>query len=513
MTEVQHQAGSGARGRQMDFVPARHTAPESAGLAAAQATLSSQTTSTLGGAPASSTDTSRAAEPAVPVTSAKAAINAMYAKPADPPAPRHFASAREAVNAAAKQQTTGGPKSAANLHHGSIQKSMESTKVSASALLKVAKAPQPDVDEVHPADSFDPLAKPTDKSSTADDSSEHEIPVIRTSLKLGAAARPKKRPVILPPGSRMARQARPVNQPRPKINQLLSRRPSDAQIIYPNTLTPAQNARLGSGAKGLPAPKNDNVISVPVIAAGEQKALPTGITAPGSDIVRRPKNRMVDLISPHLSKPVKFRPAPKGYTVNKPRAAAPGNSYVMTTPPKIKLAKPNPERDNLELGVIQNYRPEPTPAVIGDFASVNKVKSAEIVETPAPEKQSTKSKENSSFGRKANKSKPVDNNRYTLGGQSPFINTVNVEKRPLSDKISHDHPKIERPAIPEKETKLSRKNVYQKKQKPAKADLPTRPTVIIPSSRRSKLPLFFLVLFTIILGAAVGAAAYLCFFQ
>lgn len=70
--------------------------------------------------------------------------------------------------------------------------------------------------------------------------------------------------------------------------------------------------------------------------------------------------------------------------------------------------------------------------------------------------------------------------------------------------------------VEEKSGKSGRKNIYAKKNKSktdTRQDLPQRPTVIVPASRRSKVPLFFLILFTIILGAVVGAAAYLCFFQ
>ena len=56
-----------------------------------------------------------------PITSAKAAINAMYAEQAKHPQPPIVMSAREAVNAAAGQAGAQQTKSAANLHHGSIK--------------------------------------------------------------------------------------------------------------------------------------------------------------------------------------------------------------------------------------------------------------------------------------------------------------------------------------------------------------------------------------------------------
>lgn len=66
-----------------------------------------------------STKTNKSQAP-VPVTSAKAAINAMFAEQAKTPQAVSTPSAREIVNASS--QASQRAKSAANLHHGSIQK-------------------------------------------------------------------------------------------------------------------------------------------------------------------------------------------------------------------------------------------------------------------------------------------------------------------------------------------------------------------------------------------------------
>lgn len=84
-----------------------------------------------------------------------------------------------------------------------------------------------------------------------------------------------------------------------------------------------------------------------------------------------------------------------------------------------------------------------------------------------------------------------------------------------------DKPEPTMPArreAPSAEVPVGRKNRYDKKAVKKnrinpRPDLPARPTVIVPSSRRSKAPLFFLIMVTILLGAAVGGAVYLCFFQ
>ena len=139
-------------------------------------------------------------------------------------------------------------------------------------------------------------------------------------------------------------------------------------------------------------------------------------------------------------------------------------------------------------------------------------------------------------------SRTPDNNRYALGGQSPFfLKSVSVEKRPLSDNAKpYDYSvrTSEKTGAPTRRAdtispiytdpgdEVPRKNVYDgksgsksTKSQAAKAkksnprDLPQRPTVIIPSSRRSHTPLFLLLILTVILGAAVGAAVYFFFFQ
>lgn len=95
----------------------------------------------------------------------------------------------------------------------------------------------------------------------------------------------------------------------------------------------------------------------------------------------------------------------------------------------------------------------------------------------------------------------LNNTRYALGEKSPFfLQSVSVEKRPLSSG---------RPAA----RPASRKNIYPKKSAEPKPEKPSLPTIVVPDSHRSKAPLIALIIFTILLGALVGAAAYLFFFQ
>ena len=470
-----------------------------------------------------SNKSSQSAEPAnpapTPVTSAKAAINAMYAERARKTEPILTPSAREAVNASARLGAGRNAKSAANLHHGSIQKDIDTSRTSAAALLPRAKSPQPSVTETRPTDSYDPLASSRlhlAQSEPKPADSEQEIPVIRTSLKLGAAAKAKPAPVVLPPNARMARGARPIGgAKRAAKSGLLSHRSTDIQIIQPNTVNPGQHTKkLPQPPKALPA-KDDDTLKVQFLSSNKPKSLPA--KAPTQLVKSAPKMptparamrpatpaRDPQMLGGATSRPAarskaaplwpaaatsalgpkpKFRPAPKGYASTTPTGVAPDNSYVITTPPRL-----NPVHNHAPI-VPSGPAARPLPSLKADNTS------------------------DYSF---STKNKPVEHTRHAAANESPFLKSVTVEKRPLSDNAAPSYTKIPRPVVEEKASKSSRKNVYAKKNKSksdARQELPQRPTVIVPSSRRSKVPLFFLILFTIILGAVVGAAAYLCFFQ
>lgn len=81
--------------------------------------------------------------------------------------------------------------------------------------------------------------------------------------------------------------------------------------------------------------------------------------------------------------------------------------------------------------------------------------------------------------------------------KSPFLSSINVPKRPLSNHV----PNPDRP-----------KNIYPRR-KPAESHMQTHSTVIKPTAKKSKLPLVILILITIVLGAVAGAVVYLFFFS
>lgn len=476
-----------------------------------------------------------------PVTSAKAAINAMYAQRANQPQPAMVMSAREAVNAAAQQAGVQQTKSASNLHHGSIQRSMESTRTSASALLRRAG----DTDnspKINQRSGADPLAKAQPASTQK--RPEREIPVVRTSLKLGAAARPKPAPVVLPPNARMAQVAHPVNSTTKstsgKLAKFLRRGAIDAQIVSPQGVSQGTKTKaLSSGQSSAPV-KDDNALTVTIIPSAPEPTTPS--TKPKRKVSatrdpqmvagarRGPKSRAQSLAGRAQTAEVlgmvtahspRFRTKPKDFSTSQPAAMPADSSYVMAEPPKLNTKKKTTAPE--DLGVIESYRPENPPQPIGDKAPTGSLKAQKVAAGhvgAAPELPTIKADNTSNYSFSKKKSEP-DNNRYALGGESPFLKSVNVEKRPLSNSPQKFNPKVERSAAarvaetPKPSAKTSRKNHYAKKSAaPAPhQELPVRPTVIVPSNRRSKAPLVFLILITIILGAAVGAAVYLCFFQ
>ena len=111
------------------------------------------------------------------------------------------------------------------------------------------------------------------------------------------------------------------------------------------------------------------------------------------------------------------------------------------------------------------------------------------------------------------KSKTPDANRFGLGGRSPFLSSVKVEKRPLSGFVPE-----EEVAPLKKEVKTPLKNAYRAKIKQVFKDddkAVRRETTIIstPEPRAHTIGLAIAIILTIVLGALIGAVIYLVFFQ
>lgn len=430
----------------------------------------------------------------VPVRSAKDAINAMYAQGADKRLSNYLATSAKEINNA------GNHKSAANLHRGSAQHKRVSTRPSASGMLRTAKTETPQT----PSDvskSMDPLARktatpPTPKKRSVPVTDHVATPVVKTSLKLS----PKKAPLVSAPQRLQSSAPRRTTMNAPKgqtaLSQLLASRTKSSQ---PQT----------SDAPSTSADAQESIrIMQQAARKVTQAAAPAqpSVTPPASprrrmmqDIVRPPRATKSSPSSvssvPLDSVKNRFRTAPKDYIAEPEVQTDAYQSFAIDEQQPTPLKQPveiyglmdeEPTgKSNEPLGVVEDYQPQ------GDTVSTG------ITEQKVAQ----------------GSGKAVDNNKYALGGQSPFfLKSVNVEKRPLSDAPTRARTPSEGTLYeyPSNDP-VRKKNVYAKKE-PKKA-LPTKPTVIIPASRRSKAPLIFLLLLTIILGAAVGAFVYLCFFQ
>ncbi len=501
--------------------------------------------------------------------SAQEIINARYGKSAPSASAGAspsiaVASARDAINAAKRQAkkpasdtkssqptplapSTETAKSASKLHHGFIQRSMESTRASASALLRNSKGEKPDT------------------------------PAVRTSLKLGADALPAKPVATLPPNARMARAAQPIDA---QGNVVIPKTRRTKKILSPaarRAKLPAQRSVKAIPVNGVsPAKKSQSKQRSIAISDGNHQIAVTDASAqPQSTKAQVPSRSSQPAQAPTRSAKSVTPPARaaqraarqliggRPLAVPAPAPAAAGVAVTRTGQKTVTAQKVAPAQKTFTtqktLAVQQalsadhpagSPRPQaprnshrsntqPTPrdldglGVVEDYAAPGAPHFTDPSETSAPGINARDPK-----NPKAHK---AEDNRRTLGKQSPFfLKSVNVEKRPLSHETAGiaTTPGVRRvtnysantspvPSIPaEKSTKSKFGNIRSHGRKkdtnqgpnddflaPVQQNLPERPTVIIPSSRRSSAPLFFLVLLTVILGAAVGAAAYLCFFQ
>lgn len=423
-------------------------------------------------------------EPVVPVRSAKDAINAMYADNSQNRLSNYLAtSAKEIINANSKSASK--TKSAANLHRGSINHQMEAVKPSASGIFKTARVQE----VVIPSDTsgaMDPLARKTAPATpkrvvrTVGGSN----PVVKTSLKLG----PKKTPSQVTPQNVQQNRVRPdvlrAQKGSTALAEMLAvRRQTASKPVDPaaaeSIKVMQQAARKTTGQAVPPKTRTSRGMMMDVMRPPKRtasKASPNNPSVTPLDSVKR-----------------RFRAAPKDFVV---QPETQDNSYTGYEPD----LQP-PQRPPVEIYGMMDEEPKSTPRNPDGLG---------VVEDYHPQGGIAEQKVAQGSGKAA-----PDNNKYALGGQSPFfLKSVNVEKRPLSDAPSKKRHKSEAGTLYEQPAKdpLGRKNVYNTPAE-AKKPLPTKPTVIIPASRRSKAPLVLLLLLTVILGAAVGGFVYLLFFK
>ena len=114
--------------------------------------------------------------------------------------------------------------------------------------------------------------------------------------------------------------------------------------------------------------------------------------------------------------------------------------------------------------------------------------------------------------------KSPDNNAYTLGGKSPFLPNVSVEKRGLSNSVP-EKKKSNFEAVSYRgvndASEKPRKNVYEKKEiidlesnSKKKKKSPKTVKIIDNKEKKSGVPLAVIIILTIVLGAVAGAGVY-----
>ncbi len=464
--------------------------------------------------------------PVTPVRSAKDAINAMYAQEGGSRLSDYLAtSAQEIINANGRDVK--GAKSASNLHRGAIKHQVEYVQPSASGILRTAK-PQKPVTPSNVSSAMDPLAqkntitpprRPAKKPAPA-----NAVPIVKSSLKLG----PKKVPLRMAPQNlqNQSRRVDGINAQKGSTNleKILASRKARPRA---NTNTNANPNPVNPQANRPVAPNAAEAIQVMQAATAKAMGVPGPQTQPKAPRPHCPRPRgglMQDIVRP--SRPAQPVPNPTSTPVT-PSASS-------TTPPQAKqgpldsikrrfqaapkgFAKTKPETQSAGYtGYEDIATPTPKPAVEiygmmeDEPVSAKPADGLGVVEDYHPQGESATQKVAEGSGGAA-----PDNNKYAIKGQSPFfLKSVKVEKRPLSDAPRGKKSTASEGTLYEKPSKesLSKKNTYEKKSSPKKA-VPTKPTVIVPASRRSKAPLIMLMILTVILGAAFGAFIYLFFFK
>ena len=120
----------------------------------------------------------------------------------------------------------------------------------------------------------------------------------------------------------------------------------------------------------------------------------------------------------------------------------------------------------------------------------------------------------------AESEKAPDNNSYSLGGKSPFLPNVSVEKRGLSSSVpekKESHFESVSYLGVNDSSEKSHKNIYEKKDiidlesdKSKKKKKDKKPVKIIDDKeKKSGIPLVVIIILTILLGAVVGTGVYL----
>lgn len=442
-----------------------------------------------------------------PAKSAKDAINAMYAAGAKKTGLSDYlaSSAKEIINStpSAKKRDD---KSAASLHRHDNRR--ESVRPSASTLLRQAapkspQKPKPIASSVDPLTSKAEIAVARSVANRAKTSSASPTTaVVRTSLKLG----PKKPPLVSRAPASSLNSAR-----RPAGDTLHAKKQSPAIKPIPRA-THTENPRV---FQDVIRPRPQDVTKPKARAEKPAPKDTKARLAPAAPKTNRPLDSIKN----------RFRPAPKGYATNDPRHQRPYKAEDFLNPshsmPADAPSTEQPDRATHIYGMIEaprEYSELPRWA-----KKTNDLDAATAAAQASSDSQLGVVEDyGDPIAHKSDQPDHPDNNRYALSSQSPFfLQNAEVDKRPLSGGPSTREPAGTSVYAGQKLTDRPKHNRYEKKPKPAKKPKTSTPqsssrddlTVIIPSAHRSHIPLFFLLLITILLGVAVGALAYLFFFQ
>lgn len=508
----------------------------------------------------------------VAVRSAKDAINAMYADQQKSGLGDYLAmSAREIVNATTEQKKGAEAKSAANLHKHASDKKLESVRMSASALMKMsnskAKAPSNRLQAVDPIAHKKASLEATKFSEAGPEKIESKVPtVVRTSLKL----KPKKPTVKLPAASQQ-RPGTGIRLPKQQIslNRVHTHNPQVFQdVMRPSTDLKKPTAESPESIKSLLA--EEKLAQSSIISQNTKKvnSEESGVPSDGSvkvNLGKKPKPiaakgagvrlKKKTTSDPYdVEKPVlkpgmgsthtkanpldsikrKFAPAPKGFAANNSKAARPNRPYQVEdylNPSHATKAVPATDDATHYYGLSEEE-------LVGNAkgVQVNRDQMAAeaglgMIEDYDSGKEATADQSATILRRDA-----PDNNKYALSAQSPYYLKPEKEmkKRPLSGNgearipsevatsvqaaqdLAEELPKKNQYKKNSKKAKKSKQPAEKKEKKPNKTtktrDI-NQPTMIIPAHHRSNAPLVALLLLTVILGATVGALAYLFFFQ
>lgn len=481
-----------------------------------------------------------------PVRSAKDAINAMYSSKSTRRLSDYLATSAQEMNLSDKQKTSNN-KSAASIHrHSAAPRRLESVRPSAASLLKTANGQNKNLRSVRTSLKLAPKKPLVVAPSSVNRSASGKLPAARNVI------RPRKGQISL---------SRELTNRRPQASS--ARKAADMKTAAAiNTLKSAATAAMTSastktsvtkptaptsGARrqrvfqdvirpSRPAaqPATSSQPSAPQPVSSEKLTPPPEKSITSAKPAKKDKTSKASKTKPLDSIKNRFRLAPKGYAAANASEADKGRPYRVedfmnpSHPVKDSVKEtihfygmtdgPEPAANTQlsDIPIWANPDPSAAPAGAGDLG---------IIEDYRP--QSAPSADSESKPGDDSVSQPApDNNRYALGGDSPFfLKSVTVEKRPLSDGPTRRTQETENPiyaAQTLEQPVKSKKNIYEKKSsKSAKksskakksAPVSAEPTVIIPARRRSHGALFLLLLITVILGAVVGAAAYLFLFQ